>query len=184
MAFSFRFLFGFVACCLSYSAQAADTRLSQAGIELFVSSRNATQLRAFYSARGLPETALSEIAQRCFMGVVIHNKSPDTVWLDLDQWRFVSARGLMLARVQPADWRAAWLRMQLPLAAQATFGWTQLPITRDLQPDETVGGNIPLVATADEFTLIARFAIGSQNSARVVEIRVPHLRCARDETTP
>ncbi len=39
------------------------------------------------------------------------------------------------------------MRSDLPQANRSTFGWTQLPAVRDLQPDEPVGGNLVFPGT-------------------------------------
>lgn len=175
----------FFLCLLSlaFSSPTLAADVNRDGIRLSVSARTPGQLRAFYSARGLPENAVEEIAQTCFITVGVHNSRNETVWLDLKQWQFVTASAAALNRISPADWRARWARLNVPRASQSTFGWTQLPEVRDLQPDETVGGNIPLVTSAQEFTLMARFPLGDEKD-RVLEISVPHLRCVAEDKTP
>ncbi len=172
-------------CFLNFalSAPAPAAEILRDGLRLSLSARTPSQLRAFYSARGMPENAVQEIARSCFITAGVHNSRNETVWLELQQWRFVTANGAELTRITPKEWRARWTRLNVPRAAQSTFGWTQLPEVRDLQPDESVGGNIPLLPSTEEFTLIARFALGEQKD-RVLEIRVPQLRCATEDTAP
>lgn len=166
--------------CWAPFSLAADTRITREGLDFYLSARSPEQTNAFYSARGLPLIAVQEIAKSCFLTVGLHNRRADTVWLDLAAWRFADAGGREVRRVSLPAWTARWKAMQVPLAAQATFGWTQLPETRDMQSDETVGGNVPLVPPAGEFTLTARFPTGAAGMGKPIEIRVPGLSCPRD----
>ena len=166
--------------CWTPFAVAADTRISRDGLDFYLSARTPEQTNAFYSARGLPANAVQAIAKSCFLTVGLRNHRTDTLWLDLATWRFIDASGREIKRISLPDWVARWQAIQVPLAAQATFGWTQLPETRDLQPDEDVGGNVPVVPPPGEFTLIARFATGVAGSGKPIEITVPGLICPRD----
>ena len=168
---------------LPLSSNAADTRITREGLDFYLSARTPEQTNAFYSARGLPRSAVQEIAKSCFVTVGLRNRRGDTVWLDLTTWRFVDANGQDIKRISLPEWRSRWKNLNIPLAAQATFGWTQLPETRDLQPDEDVGGNVPLIPPPGEFTLIARFATGVAGSGKPIEITVPKLTCPRDGVT-
>lgn len=165
---------------------AADTRLARDGVELFVSARTPEQIVAFYSARGLPPAALQEIAKACFLTVGLHNKRKETLWLEPAQWRFINAEGNAqgneVARITRAEWTARWKALQVPLAGQSTFGWTQLPESRDLYPDETVGGNLTVVPPGGSFSLIARFRTGADGQGQVIELTVPGISCSREGT--
>lgn len=161
--------------CPTLSAQAADTRIARDGVVFSIGVRNAEGVTAFYAARGFPQPMLEAIAQTCFVGAGIHNERGDTLGLALADWRFSDAAGREVKRIARAEWDARWGRMQAPYAARATFDWTQLPESRDLQPGEPVGGNIALVSPGGEFSLTARFRTGS---GEVLEITVPGLRCA------
>lgn len=166
--------------CWTPFSFAADTRITREGLDFYLSARTPEQTNAFYSARGLPLSAVQAIAQSCFLTVGLYNRRADTVWLDLATWRLLDANGRDIKRISLTEWRARWKELNIPLAAQATFGWTQLPETRDLQPDEDVGGNVPLVPPAGEFTLIARFATGVAGKGKPIEITVPGLTCPRE----
>ncbi len=169
----------FLMCWAPFSF-AADTRITREGLDFYLSARTPEQTNAFYSARGLPINAVQEIAKSCFLTVGLHNRRTDIVWLDLATWRFADANGREVTRVSLPQWTARWKAMQIPLAAQATFGWTQLPETRDMQPDENVGGNVPVVPPPGEFTLTARFPTGATGTGKPIEISVPGLSCPRD----
>ena len=155
----------------------AETRITREGVDFFISARTPEQTSAFYSARGLPPVAVQEISKACFLTVGLHNRRTDIVWLDLSAWRLTDANGHAVARISRPEWTARWNALQVPLAAQSTFGWTQLPETRDMQADESVGGNVPIVPPAGKFTLIARFRTGANGAGPPFEIIVPSLSC-------
>lgn len=159
---------------------AADARLAREGVELFVSARTSEQIGAFYAARGLPPAALQALSKACFLTVGLQNKRKETLWLEPAQWRFVDAQNITVPRINRAEWTARWNALQVPLAAQSTFGWTQLPESRDLYPEESVGGNLTLVPPAGNFSLIARFRTGADGQGKLIELTVPDLSCPRD----
>jgi hypothetical protein len=161
---------------------AAETRITREGVDFYISARTAEQTSAFYSARGLPLTAVQEISKACFLTVGLHNRRTDTLWLDLSAWRLTDAKGLAVARISRPEWTARWNALQVPLAAQSTFGWTQLPETRDMQPDESVGGNVPIVPPTGKFTLTAHFRTGANGTGQPLEIKVPGLSCTQEGT--
>ncbi len=160
--------------CPTLPAQAADSRIARDGVVFSIGVRNSEGVTAFYAARGFPQPMLDAIGQTCFVGAGIHNERRDTLWLTLTDWRFSDAAGREVKRITRAEWDDRWTRMQAPYAARATFDWTQLPESRDLQPGEPVGGNIALVSPGGEFSLTARFRTAG---GEVLEIAVPGLRC-------
>lgn len=162
---------------------AADTKLARDGVELFVSARTPEQIRAFYAARGMPSAALQELSQACFLTVGLHNRRQETLWLEPAQWRFIGADGQPIPAISRQEWKARWTDLHVPLAAQSTFGWTQLPASRDLYPEESVGGNISIRPPQGSFTLIARFRTGS-GEGKVLELTIPKLSCAHPGTSP
>lgn len=166
---------------LPLAAQAAGERFTRDGVEFSIAVRNADGIRAFYAARGFPRAMVEAIAQTCLVGVGIHNERSDTLWLELANWRFTDAEGREVKRISRQAWDARWEKMNAPLAARATFDWTQLPERRDLQPGEPVGGNVAVEAPSGEFRLTARFRTGS---GEVLEIQMPGLRCPQTESTP
>lgn len=155
----------------------ARERVANDTLEFSASARQPEQLAAFYSARGFPRAAIDQITANCFLTVGIHNRSGDVVWLELANWRFETGSGQPVARVTREQWDASWERLNVPLASRATFGWTQLPERRDLQPGEPVGGNIALVSPGEPFRLIARFRTGKDGGGKPIELRVDHLVC-------
>lgn len=161
------------------SLYAADSKLVRDGVELFVSARSVEQIRAFYGARGMPPNALQELAKVCFLTVGLKNNRAETLWLEPTRWRFIDLNGEPIKRIMRQEWKARWDALQVPLAAQSTFGWSQLPESRDLYPEETVGGNISLLPPEGHFSLIASFRTGSSGDGKVLELTIPNLSCSR-----
>lgn len=158
---------------------AARERVADDALEFSVSVRQPEQLAAFYSARGLPPAAIDRITATCFVTAGIHNRSAQVVWLELADWRFETDAGQPVARVTREAWDRTWEQLNVPLAGRATFGWTQLPERRDLQPGEPVGGNVALVAPAGPFHLVARFRTGADGAGVPITLRVEHLVCPK-----
>ena len=137
------------------------------------------QMTAFYEARGFPKAALQLISDACFVTVHIENKSQRIIWLETANWRLNSNRQ-PLQRLGKDDWDARWDEIDLPLANRATFGWTQLPVQRDLQPDESVGGNVVLDGKVKKFNLEARFLTGKDKRGDVLTIRFQDIDCPQE----
>lgn len=157
---------------------AADAKLARDGVELFVSARTAEQMRAFYGARGMPADALQALTKACFLTVGLRNRRAETLWLEPARWRFIDADGKPIKHISRQEWKARWGALSVPLAAQSTFGWTQLPESRDLYPEESVGGNISIQPPAGSFSLIASFRTGSSGEGKTLELTLANLACA------
>jgi hypothetical protein len=138
------------------------------------------QMTAFYEARGFPKAALELISDTCFVTVHIENKSRRVIWLETANWR-LSSNNRKIRRRSKEDWDALWEEINLPLANRATFGWTQLPVRRDLQPDEPVGGNIALGGDIKTFNLEARFLTGKDKRGGMLEVRFQDIDCPKEE---
>jgi len=162
-------------------AHAADARLKQDNVELYVSTRTAEQIRAFYAARGLPPSAVQALSEACFLTVGLHNKRNEKLWLEPALWRFEDANGKPVQRITRQEWATRWEALQVPRGAQATFGWTQLPDSRDLYPDETVGANLTLRPPSGAFTLVATFRTGEEGKGSPVVLVVKNLQCPRED---
>ncbi|MEO1766217.1 hypothetical protein [Thiobacter aerophilum] len=152
-------------------------RLRQADLEFSISPRTPEQLMAFYAARGFPPAAVEVIAASCFLTVGIVNHGRDVVWLEPARWRFETLDGRPVRRLAREEWEARFERLAVPLAPRATFGWTQLPESRDLQPGEPVGGNVAVEPPAGPFRLIARFRTGADGNGPPLKLRVEPLTC-------
>ena len=143
----------------------------------------AEQMAAFYEARGFPRNAIDLIRQTCFVTVHIENKSRSTIWLEQQNWRTTS-NSKPLARLGKDYWNGQWDKINLRLASRSTFGWTQLPLVRDLQPDEPVGGNIVFPGTTHSFDLEARFYLGKDKRGGMLVTRFENIQCPKDEPAP
>ena len=161
------------------SLYAEDKKLARDGVELFVSARTVEQIRAFYGARGMPADALQELAKACFLTVGLKNKRAETLWLEPLRWRLIDVDGKPINLISRQEWKSRWKALSVPLAAQSTFGWSQLPESRDLYPEETVGGNISLLPPEGSFSLIASFRTGSSGDGKMLELIIPNLSCSR-----
>ena len=146
-------------------------------IVLRASPRTPEQIAAFYEARGFPRAAIETLTQTCFVTVSFHNRGGDVVWLELSRWRFVDEHGREVKRRDRAYWNALWGKLGVPKANRATFGWTQLPEVRDLQPSEPVGGNVTLPPPSGRFRLEARFATGARKQGKDIMVTLDDLSC-------
>lgn len=134
------------------------------------------QMAAFYEARGFPRGAIDRITATCFVTVHIENKSNRVIWLEVDHWK-LSSDGREIRRLGADYWQRQWDETGLPQANRSTFGWTQLPGVRDLQPHEPVGGNIALPGSTTNFDLEARFFTGKHRRGGMLEVRFENVTC-------
>jgi len=138
--------------------------------------RKPENIAAFYEARGFSSMALEKLQQPCFLSAIIRNHSDKVVWLELDNWRFTS-EGREVTRYGRSYWDQQWQQLNVPMAHRSTFGWTQLPEQRNLQPHEPVGGSMALQRTDKPLTLEAHFNTGSDKQGETFVIRLEGLRC-------
>jgi hypothetical protein len=153
------------------------------GLFMFVRLNTPDQMAAFYEARGFPRSAIERLRQSCFVMAHMENRSDKIIWLELKNWHFLAGKH-EIRRLDRSYWEHVWDEISLPQANRATFGWTQLPGERDLQPGEPVGGNVILPATDGPFTLQADFFTGKDRRAGMISVRFENLRCARDQAAP
>ena len=174
-------LFGLFSVALTVVPAAVTAQPEHAdkdpGIVLYASPRTLEQIAAFYEARGFPHAAIEALTQTCFVTVSFHNRGGDVVWLELSRWRFVDEQGREVKRRDRAYWNALWEKLGVPMANRATFGWTQLPEVRDLQPSEPVGGNVALPPPSGRFRLEARFATGARKQGKDIMVTLDDLSC-------
>lgn len=174
-----------IACLLAYfglapitSSQAAERDTYQnSGISFAISVRTPEQIRAFYTGRGFPEAAILELESKCLLTIGIQNRRKDIVWLEPSKWRFVTAHGAEVLRISREEWTTRWEILNIPLASRATFGWTQLPESRDLYPGETAGGNIAVIPPAEAFSVEAVFETGADKNGTPIKLKVASLKC-------
>jgi hypothetical protein len=141
------------------------------------------QISAFYEARGFPPPALERIRRTCFITTHVSNKSDDVLWLETANWR-ITQDGRPVKRLDRAYWNGVWDEISLPQAKRATFGWTQLPDVRDLQPTEPVGGNIVLPRNARPYTIQANFHTGADKRKDMISVDFENLQCPEDPPAP
>ena len=142
--------------------------------------RTPEQMAAFYEARGFPPAAIARIRATCFVTVHIENRGQQVLWMEPDSWKF-SSRGQPLQRLDSSYWKLQWDAVGLPQANRSTFGWTQLPAARDLQPHEQVGGNIVLPGTTGSFALEAVFQTGQERRDTPLSVRFENVNCPTGE---
>jgi hypothetical protein len=147
------------------------------GLQFRASPARPENVAAFYEAREFPPPAIHALGEACFIGFSIRNQRREVVWLDLARWRFTDDRGQPVTRLTRAQWNERWERLGIAPAYRATFGWTQLPEARDLQPDEPVAGNVLVSPTDRPFRLEARFATGRDRLGPEIVVRVDNLKC-------
>ncbi len=155
----------------------AQPAYSGPGIEMRAEPRTPEQISAFYEARGFPRAAIEALSAACFITVGIQNRREDIVWLEPARWELFDAVGQPVERLPRAWWEARFVKLGVSPANRATFGWTQLPEVRDLRPAEPVGGNVTLVPVRGTFTLVARFATGSDRQGPEIVVRFDKLTC-------
>jgi hypothetical protein len=153
------------------------------GLYMFVRLNTPDQMAAFYEARGFPPGAIERLRQTCFVMAHVENRGDKVIWLELKNWHFLTTQG-EVHRLDRSYWEHVWDEIGLPQANRSTFGWTQLPVERDLQPGEPVGGNVILPATDGPFTLQADFLTGKDRRAGMISVRFENLRCAKDQPAP
>jgi len=146
---------------------------------LRLSARTPDQIAAFYTGRGFPQFAIDELRRLCFITVGLHNKSDDTVWLDVGNWRFHTDEG-ELKRFERRYWKKYWAEHGLEKRFQSTFRWTLIPEQLDFHPGEGEGGNIILPRTDKPITLTAAITVGKHKS-KVYDIKIDNLLCATDK---
>lgn len=170
---------------LPAGAQPADKpairfSFSGQGLTVHAMTRTPDQMTAFYAGRGFPANMLVPISHVCFLTVSMRHTRHDAVWLEPSRWRMVDAEGHTVQRLNREFWNRVWETMQAPAASRATFGWSQLPESRDLQPEEPVGGNITIVQPRGPFTLEMPFATGKDKKGPEIVARIKDLVCHVD----
>ncbi len=163
----------------TYAATAKDnrSRFDDKDITVIIGSRTPDQLAAFYTGRDFNQASIDAIIKTCFVFGMVKNKTYDVLWLILDDWKFFAADGSPIKRIKRDDWAKIWQRTGLSQAHQSTFGWTQLPESRDLRQHENVGGNVVVEWQDKPFKLIASFRTGADKSGGPRTITVENLTC-------
>jgi hypothetical protein len=154
-------------------------RYEDAQVSIRIVLRTPDQLAAFYIGRQFNQASIDRILQTCFVTPVIHNKSVDVLWLELDAWEF--RRGAQrIPRIKRDYWPDRWTETGLSQAHQSTFGWTLMPEVRDLRIDEGVGGSVVIPWQEQPFTLVMNFPTGMDKQGPVKSVVFEDLECKSD----
>jgi hypothetical protein len=159
------------------AADSKPVKFEKDGIVIRVRPHTPPQMSAFYEARGFPPPAFAELDKACFMTVSIANQRRQILWLETARWSMTDASGKEIILIDRDAWDQVWQQQRVPPAARTAFRWTQLPRTRDLHPDEPVGGNISFAPGKGPYTLLARFALGPDKNQGQLEVKIPDLTC-------
>lgn len=176
-----------LACCLMATVSPALEKpyqgpfVENADILFVLMPRTPEQMAAFYEARGFPPAAIAKIKATCFVTVHIENRSQQVIWMEPDTWKF-SSGDQPLQRLDSSFWDTQWDAIGLPQANRSTFRWTRLPAVRDLQPEESVGGNIVFPGTTGSFDLEANLQTGQERRGKQLRIRFENVNCAPGES--
>lgn len=147
-------------------------------IKISLSPRTPEQIAAFYEGRGFKKEMVNKLKQQCFITIGIHNKSKDILWHDASKWIFTSKSG-NIQRLDRTHWKSVWKEMNIPLAHQSTFHWTQLPEKLDFRSSEGEGGNIILPYTNQPITLKAEFKTKANKSGKPINVMIDGIQCVR-----
>jgi hypothetical protein len=157
----------------------SDVRYEDDSVFIRIVQRSPEQLTAFYLGRQFNRAAIAQILDTCFVTPIIHNKTFDVLWLELDHWQF--SRGEeRIPRIKRAYWPEKWDQSELPQAQRSTFGWTLMPEVRDLRRDESVGGSVVIPWQQQPFTLSMNFHTGADKQGPVKTIVFEDIRCVTD----
>ncbi len=147
------------------------------GLKIAVRPHTPLQMAAFYEARGFPVNAMRELDKACFMTVSVVNLRRDIVWLEPERWVIRNKVGRAIPLLDKAYWDKKWQQYRVSAAARTSFRWTQLPPSRDLRPDEPVGGNIAFIPQNGPFSLELRFYLGADKDRGEAIIHFTRLGC-------
>ena len=177
---------GLLVLALGYSAQAASAtpasqqppslRYEDDQISVRLVMRTPDQLAAFYLGREFNRAAIDQILATCFVTPIVHNKTLDVLWLELDAWQF-SRDGKPIARIKRDYWPDKWRESGLSQAHQSTFGWTLMPEVRDLRLDESVGGSVVIPRQTRPFRLTMHFHTGADKRGPVKTVVFEEVKC-------
>lgn len=165
------------ACAADSTPPPGTARYEDDKLVMVVRTRTPEQLAAFYSARGFNPASVTAIKEPCFVFGMVENRGEERLWLILDDWQFLDADGKPIERINRAEWKHTWQATGLPQAKQATFGWTQLPESRDLHRYEHVGGQLAIPWQHRPFTLQARLRTAPDQSGPLHEVTFEKLTC-------
>ena len=138
--------------------------------------RTSEQLTAFYLGREFNRAAIDKILETCIFTPIVHNKSVDVLWLELDEWQ-ISQGDSVIPRIKRDYWPDKWREVELPQAHRSTFGWTLMPEVRDLRLDEGVGGSVVIPMQSTPFRVTMNFNTGTDKQGPVKTVVFEDLKC-------
>jgi len=156
--------------------KAEAVSVSNATLSFKMIPRTPDQMAAFYEGRGFPAKVTQVFSEVCFFTVIVKNLSRDIVWLEPGNWQIKRESGEKIKRLGQQYWRKRWQQLNLPKNNQATFRWTLLPTSRDLRPDEGVGGNLVLAATPGKIMVTPVFRLGADGRTSL-KLATQTIRC-------
>jgi hypothetical protein len=133
-------------------------------------TRGQEDMAAFYEGRQFSFKLINALKEVCFFTVIVKNKSSDVIWLEPDSWPVQLASGKNTHQLDQVFWRKRWQELKIKQSSQSTFRWTLLPDSRDLRPDEGVGGNYILPFTNEKIKLTPVFRMGAEGKT---SLRLP-----------
>lgn len=160
--------------------QPPSPRYKDAQVSVRVVMRTPDQLTAFYLGREFNRAAIDKILETCFVTPIIHNKTLDVLWLELDEWQF-SRGDKIIPRIKRDYWPDKWQEAELPQSHQSTFGWTLMPEVRDLRLDEGVGGSVVIPMQSGPFKLTMKFRTGADKQGPVKTVVFEDLKCVTNQ---
>ncbi len=147
-------------------------------IVIRLAPRTGQQIAAFYEGRGFPAEAIRHLAGHCFITTSLRNKSERVTWLRLADWRFVAEPAPI--RISLSEWQQYWKMEKLPANLQSTFYWTQLPDELNMQPSESVGGNLVFQYSDHPFNVDVTLRSGEQMDGPVKQVQIKNVQCRKE----
>lgn len=175
------FVFASLFTTASFAATANEYRPKYEDNDIMfrIVGRTPENISAFYQGREFSKQAIDEILNTCYVTVIIKNKTQNTLWLELDNWQF-SRNDKPIKRIKRDYWKKRWNTINLKQAHRSTFGWTLMPDSRDLRPDEGVGGSIVIPTQSKPFTITANFHTKPDKSGPIKTVTINGAKCVED----
>ena len=157
----------------------AGLRYEDDEVFIRIVQRTHDQLSAFYLGREFNQASIDRILDTCFITPIIHNKTFNMLWLELDNWTF-SRGDEQILRLKRDYWKKQWEQTGLAQAHRSTFWWTLMPEMRDLRLDERVGGSVVIPWQSRPFTLTMNFHTGADKQGPLKTIVFKDIECIND----
>jgi hypothetical protein len=140
-----------------------------------------SQIGSFYEGREFAKAAVDKLMASCYVTVIIKNRSNDFLWVDIAKWNF-SLQGEEIKQQDRNYWKQQWDEINLKQAHRSTFNWTLMPAERNLYPQESVGGRIPIPMQQAPFTVELNFPTGENKQGKIKTVTMNNVICKQDET--